>query len=425
MIRNSSTQYRPAVAIAIIAFTLGGCSAGGSEGPGNLLSGQACDLFTIGSDPLCVCCSSSASRCTIEASPCAPESRSLLCGDRCPTGYSCVTVNGKSVCGTRSYCDGPAEQSCGNCGTQTRTCNDGTWSSWSECKGGECAAGTIGTCESGVRECSATCSWGACVECIDGQVDTKICGTCQARTRVCRGAHWGEWSDCEPFGECTPGNVQACPGGEQHCGTGCWWNECIAYECVAPAVLSEPCGKCGTRTRTCRDNHTWGDLSACTGEGECTPGAVENCGKYRHYCSDACHWGECTPECTSGAVDTQACGNCGTRSRSCRDGLWSSFGNCTGQGECAAGTAKACGKGGTQSCTSACKWDVCQGQKCDGDSVRLCGNCGFQSRTCNNGIWSGWGECTAERDCVPGQVQSCESNGTRTCGLDCYWERCQ
>src|SRR4051812_24788949 len=32
-----------------------------------------------------------------------------------------------------SACSGLSEQECGNCGTQTRTCNDGVWSAWSAC----------------------------------------------------------------------------------------------------------------------------------------------------------------------------------------------------------------------------------------------------------------------------------------------------
>jgi len=425
MIRNESTQIREVIALAIVAFAFGACAAGNGDGPGNLLSGLACDRFTIGSDPNCVCCSNSAEGCVIESSPCAPEARSAECGNRCPAGFACVTVNGKSVCGTKSRCDGPSEQACGNCGTQTRHCNDGTWSSWSECRGGECPAGATETCAGGVRQCSASCSWGPCVECLEGQFDSSSCGTCRAQTRSCQDAKWGSWSECESFGECTPGEVRACTDGEQRCGEGCWWNDCVAYECVAPAVSSEPCGKCGTRTRTCREDHTWSEFSACSGEGECNPGAVEACGRYRHYCSDLCRWGDCAPECEAGAVDQQACGNCGTQSRTCRDGLWDEFGSCTGEGECEAGTVRACGKEGTQSCSDACEWDPCLGQKCDGDPVRLCGNCGFQSRSCNNGVWNGWSTCTAERDCVPGQLRACENGASQGCGLDCYWEPCQ
>ena len=89
--------------------------------------------FSINSDARCVCCSESGGNCISGVSPCAPDDASPSCGNPCPEGLSCVTVNGQAVCGDQSECIGPSERSCGNCGTQTRTCQDGEWSSWSGC----------------------------------------------------------------------------------------------------------------------------------------------------------------------------------------------------------------------------------------------------------------------------------------------------
>jgi hypothetical protein len=89
-----------------------------------------------------------------------------LAGPVTPTG----DLGGACVNGTTDT------QSCGNCGTMTRTCSGGQWQAFGACGGqGECAPGatdttscgsSIGACMPGTatRTCSATCSWsaGAC-----------------------------------------------------------------------------------------------------------------------------------------------------------------------------------------------------------------------------------------------------------------------
>ncbi|MBI2394313.1 MAG: hypothetical protein HYV09_32375 [Deltaproteobacteria bacterium] len=69
--------------------------------------------------------------------------------------------------------------------------------------------------------------------------------------------------------------------------------------CTDAGPASEPCGKCGTRTRTCVAPGTWGAWGACTGEGVCTPGEVASvstaCGgaleKKTKTCTTSCTWG--------------------------------------------------------------------------------------------------------------------------------------
>ncbi|MGZ3418533.1 MAG: Kelch repeat-containing protein, partial [Polyangiales bacterium] len=65
-------------------------------------------------------------------------------------------------------CTGPSMQTCGKCGTQTRTCTDAIWSAWSTCSGEkECTPGDVmagtGTCpgalEKKSKTCSAACGW--------------------------------------------------------------------------------------------------------------------------------------------------------------------------------------------------------------------------------------------------------------------------
>jgi DNA-binding beta-propeller fold protein YncE len=100
-------------------------------------------------------------------------------------------------------------QSCGNCGTQKKTCSSGTWSAFSPCAGeGVCAAGAtdsqacgtdVGTCHAGTqaRTCDASCQWSAWSACGNGYVGPvpEICGN--GLDDDCNGAD-DDWCDCPP-----------------------------------------------------------------------------------------------------------------------------------------------------------------------------------------------------------------------------------
>ncbi|GAC1354900.1 MAG: hypothetical protein NVSMB47_08330 [Polyangiales bacterium] len=108
-------------------------------------------------------------------------------------------------------------------------------------------------------------------------------------------------------------------------------------DCVPGFEASEPCGRCGTRKRTCTQAGSWGEWSACAGEPK-----------------DA--------ECAAGDVRNKACGNCGTRIDTCDPKRCSfSNGTCTGEGECAPGAtdSRACASAGvvqSRACSGTCKW---------------------------------------------------------------------
>jgi hypothetical protein len=87
-----------------------------------------------------------------------------------------------------------------------------------------------------------------------------------------------------------------------------------------------------------------------------------------------------------------------------------------------------------QTCSQAQLCDMSQGgcytpqpKPCAGESQRACGNCGAQTRTCNNGIWSDWSICSSQGICTPGSAQSCSANGisgTQICNSQCSWSTC-
>jgi len=138
-------------------------------------------------------------------------------------------------------------------------------------------------------------------------------------------------------------------------------NQC---QCNQGDTQTDPCGNCGTRTRSCGADCMWGSWSSCTGEGPCAPGAT----------------------------DTQACGDCGQHSRSCSSSCqWESWGACSGPdpgGACDTGLLGVCAAG-TQLCvdgylqceqTVAASGEACDGldNDCDGstDEDQICGTGG-------------------------------------------------
>lgn len=75
--------------------------------------------------------------------------------------------------------------------------------------------------------------------------------------------------------------------------------------CEAPQLENEPCGdRCGTHTRTCQEDGTWGPYNACTGEGDCIPfsretergclpqGGGGEVGTQERHCLIDCTWSE-------------------------------------------------------------------------------------------------------------------------------------
>lgn len=133
------------------------------------------------------------------------------------------------------------DRPCGDCGTETRSCDGaGTWGSFGGCTGeGECSPGdTEGrACDGGAeqRSCEATCAWsaygpceGGCASgetepCYGGPAETVDVGICTRGTRTCAD---GVWGDCEgavvpSYELCADGLDNDCDGAIDSADTNC------------------------------------------------------------------------------------------------------------------------------------------------------------------------------------------------------------
>ena len=334
---------------------------------------------------------------------------------------------GSKIDGSTPPSDGGAPTGCGaiQCPPLTE-CDRGACVSVDPCRDVGCDRGFV-------------CSYGTCVNpALDEDGDgAPVASDCDDRD-----------PDVGP-GSTAPCSTE-CGDGTTTCSDGAW-GPCSApldCSCQAGDTRVEPCGRCGSATRSCGRDGRWGAVGACANEGECLGGAIEvgpcerggACSQRERTCAPDCTWGAwgaCADgsECTPGAVDHLDCGNCGTQSRTCSDQcLWSALSVCEEGGECPAGEVEqeACDTCGTRSrtCSAACSWQAwsaCRGGACEQGAVetRPCGNCGSQSRTCAaDCTWGGWGGCGGEGACAAGdqQTRDCDcGTETRTCAGGCQW----
>ncbi len=380
---------------------------------------------------------------------------------------------GMSAVGTS--CAGPMSQSCGLCGTQMRTCSEGTWSAWSACEGeGVCQPDATQSCGTGgTQTCGSSCQWGACACASDlltcGAPGTcalpgapATCGTCGNDCTAL--AHVGSTGTACAAGKCT----YTCAPGYADCsgaGAGCTTD------------LSQPasCGACG---RDCTDlPHVSGPAtcaagactipsSSCTsGYGDCNGDPSDGCetsltqatacGACGNVCSGA------APLCANVGGTYQCVANCSTSQTtlcgsSCVD-TTSDANNCSACGQaCSSNVSHAQAACKSSACTFSCNsgYAACGGAcvneqtdnsncgacnnvcpsgsscqsgscACSGASSQGCGNCGTETRTCTGGTWSAWSACSNQGACAPSATQSCDTNGTETCSSStCQWGTC-
>jgi hypothetical protein len=270
---------------------------------------------------------------------------------------------------------------CGRCRGSCNTGCSGALCRADACEGGECRCGAGEACAGDANDF-------CCQEagCRDLDVDTENCGACGVECQA------GEClvPTCAS-GEC---DVRPAPDGTE-CSSQrfCCGGACTG-ECAPDSVEPRACGNCGTQSRTCDDDCTWGDWGACSDTGPCAPGTNEteacgNCGMRQRSCGGDCEWDDwsaCAGEgaCLVGAVRQQACGDCGNQEQRC-DAVcaWQNFGSCDNNP-----ATSTCGDG--DPCTI--NWCDSSGE-CQSSQTECCGNdvsdCGDEPECadweCNNG----------------------------------------
>ncbi len=146
-------------------------------------------------------------------------------------------------------------------------------------------------------------------------------------------------------------------------------------KCTAPLTDKRACGKCGTQSRICSADGTWGAWGACGGE-------------------------DSSAECSIGEKRTADCGNCGKQNDICDNSTctWTA-GTCTGEGECAAGEIKvstaSCtvpGEVRTLVCSDKCKYPDTLSVPCaapKGWVAMASVPTGFDGRFRHSAVWTG------------------------------------
>lgn len=339
----------------------------------------------------------------------------VCCNARCDA--SCQACNLPGLAGTCSAVPAGGPDPAGLCRDEgLASCgNDGTCNGAGACR--KYAAGIIcqpQRCADGIKTLPATCSGDG--NCLPGASLTCAPYTCSGDGANCNSACGGEG----PSPQCQAPN--RCLGGK--CGQAAQGQSCqdtsdcqTGLSCAGGVCCDRACGG------SCESCRVSGSVGTCTAIG-CSPGSSQTCGMNgTQSCDNRCQWSTCEGQSCAGPA-TQPCGNCGTQTRTCNNGVWSSWSACSAEGMCAPGAMQSCGLGGMQTCGPGCQWGGCTGQGCSGPASQGCGNCGTQSRTCNNGVWTDWGACANQGVCAPGASQMCGTGGTQTCGATCQWGAC-
>ena len=353
--------------------------------------------------------------------------------------YRCDEVGatiGQEMCANEMYClFGLSIGECAACNPGEFRCTGATLEKCSP-------EGQYGAPETCATEALCNASAGACTEMVclpnektcasdgtlqlcndDGSAltDLEMCGAnmCDAQNKRCY--------VCIPNAASCSGDdvIQCGPDGLTMGSTSCTQgvDECLAGTCAAggqcesmPKARGEPCsvGKCdgaGACLR-CLDD------TECRGAGECSEGV----------CSD----GACESRPKMEGADC-GLGKCDGRGR-CAECIRDS--ECRPSGECFLARCEngMCNTTIPKSVTESCSGGrVCDGAgrcaDCNARSERptqRCGFCGSQTRTCNGGNWSDWGQCLNE-GCSPGSTDTagCPARESRVCGSNCMWGACE
>jgi hypothetical protein len=156
----------------------------------------------------------------------------------CNSGYQ---ISGNSCVPTT--CSGYSTQSCSitnGQGIQSRTCNNGVWSSWNSC--------TVTSCNSGYQK-----SGNSCIEKTCTGSSTQSCSIengMGSQSRTCSLGVWSSWNSC---------TVTSCNSGYQISGNSCVPTTCSGYSTQSCSITNGQ----GIQSRTC-NNGVWSSWNSCT-----------------------------------------------------------------------------------------------------------------------------------------------------------------
>jgi len=205
------------------------CGDGKKEGTetcddGNVVSGDGCSLTCV-LETGYTCTTATPNVCT-HTVKCGDGKKegtetcddgNVVSGDGCSltcvleTGYTCTTAT-PNVCTHISTCTGLNTESClitNGIGVRSRTCNSGTWSSWSSCAFGECNLGYANCDSSTANGCEVKLGENVhCASCTNVCVSGQTCqsGVCKAAsTTKCTSGQscTNEVCSCDDSKECT------------------------------------------------------------------------------------------------------------------------------------------------------------------------------------------------------------------------------
>lgn len=318
-----------------------------------------------------------------------------LCQGGACTGTNAITCGASDQCHVAGTCN-PATGQCSNPNAVNGTqCNDGNGCTSGEtCQNGLCSGGSVLACNSPPNtQCynqTGTCSGGTCsytpkaygTNCNDGDScsSADICngsGTCMGTAIQCNSPP----NQCyNSTGACSMGT---CSYTYKTSGSLC--ND--GNSCTQGDVCNG-FGSCGGTTISCNsppNTQCYNQAGSCSG-GSCsyTPKS------FGTSCSDG-------DSCTAGDI-CNGSGSCSGTTIQCNNPpgeCWNSSGTCSG-GSCQY-SQKTTGTG--------CSTGVCQSGSCvtclngqtQNSSCNIPGYCppGTQTRTCSNGQWGSYGQCSA------------------------------